>query len=169
MKKTVVLFLFLLGLVFIQSNPVALAASPNPPEILGKIKVPNTQWAFEKPRPDDHHEVSFSVTKVGGAVGIRIMARDYPGNPEEYVKMVREILLKNPSYQGAQASEVTPQKIGGQSWATCSIQTRSRLQQELWARKIGSLLVYVIYTAAGGRADTYRSDFMNLIQQISTF
>ncbi len=165
MKKKVWSYFFLFTLLSFQTVSFVLAAE-TAQDILKKIKVPNSNWALNKAKPDDKDELALSVTKEGGSVGIRIMVREYPGSSEEYLNMVRGILLKNPSYVGAKASPVSKQQIEGKSWDVCTFENPSKLYQELVARKIGSFIVYSIYTATNGRGASYRPDMLSILGQI---
>jgi hypothetical protein len=149
--------------------PVAASAF-SVKEIQTKVKLPSSNWTWDKEYTATDVLVGMYVTQAGRSVSIRANYYDYPYSPKRYLEGVREKLMEKTEYKGGEFRLPEEKVIGGKTWAYFKLKRKDEINQELWSLKDSSgVVLFIIFTTAGDDYfNKYYPDFSNFISQISS-
>ncbi len=150
---------FLFGLLI----PFAAKARLTPEDVIAKIKLSKASWKVDTSEKTKSNELNLA----GQSASIRIQVYEYPKSALHFLESVKGILIQNPAYQNSEWDPVVEDKLEGKSWAHYALKRKDGIRQALWALKIESYVLHVIYTAMRQDYDREYSDLAGLLHQIS--
>jgi len=164
-KRSVFYFLSPVLMALLFAIPSKARADADP---VSKISLPNDGWTWKASDAGEPNAKTMYVKKTGEAVSVRLNTFDVPISSNLFLTSVREKIMEKPDYAGAEVQMPVPKPMGGQTWDVFKIKRKDEINQEIWARKTGPGVVFmIIYTGAGDFYQQYYADFSKVLNQAS--
>ena len=158
----------LLVILTLSLSVLDVSWAKSPGSAVENAQLPNGNWTWKKPDPEEPGAKTMFVKKTGEAVSIRINNYEVPISAQRFLESVREKIMAKPDYAGAEVQLVSSREVNGKTWNVFGIRRKDEINQEIWGRKIdGEAVFMVIFTGAGTYYDQYHSDLMSFLKASS--